>query len=133
MTTARGRFDVEMKPDGEGDLGEDSMLERLVVEKEFHGDFEGSSRGWMLTGMTAVEGSAGYVLIERLRGRLNGRAGSFLLQHSGTLDRGVPTQRIEVVPDSGADELRGLTGQMTIRIADGEHSYEFSYTLPDQP
>jgi hypothetical protein len=76
-------------------------------------------------------GSAGYVAMESVRGALDGRAGSFALQHSSTLDRGVPTQSITVVPGSGTDALAGLTGRMVVEIAPGgAHSYRFEYVLP---
>jgi hypothetical protein len=87
----------------------------------------------MLTAMTPVQGSAGYVAIERVSGTLQGRTGTFALQHSGTMTRGRPQLTISVVPDSGTDELVGLAGQMGITIADGKHSYEFEYTLPAAP
>jgi hypothetical protein len=84
----------------------------------------------MLSGMTGTKGSAGYVAIERVTGTLAGRRGTFILQHSGTMSRGAQQLTITVVPDSGTDELTGLTGTMAIIIADGKHSYEFDYELP---
>jgi len=87
----------------------------------------------MLTAMTDVKGSAGYVAIERVTGRLHGRRGSFVLQHSSALTRGAPLQSITVVPDSGTGQLIGLAGSMTVNIADGKHSYDFEYTLPAAP
>jgi hypothetical protein len=88
----------------------------------------------MLTGGTDVKGSGVYVAIERVTGNLQGRHGSFLLQHGGTMVRGAPHLMITVVPDSGTDELVGLTGEMGINIApDGKHTYDFKYTLPKSP
>jgi len=130
MAEARGGFDVTIKADPHTDRAEGTVLGSAVVKKRFHGDLAASSRGRMLTGLTGVEGSAGYVLIERVEGSLHGRAGSFLLQHFGILDRGVPRQTIEVVPDSGTGELEGLRGRMTGRIVRGVHSYKFEYRLP---
>jgi hypothetical protein len=130
MAEARGGFEVTMKADPHADSAEGTVLGSMVVKKRFHGDLVASGRGRMLTGMTAVEGSAGYVLLERVKGRLDGRAGSFLLQHFGILDRGVPRQTIEVVPDSGTGELEGLRGRMTIRVVGGVHSYKLEYRLP---
>jgi hypothetical protein len=83
----------------------------------------------MLSAGTSVKSSAGYVAIERVIGTLNGRRGTFVLQHSGTMTRGEPQLTISVVPDSGTGELEGLAGTMTIAIADGKHSYEMHYTL----
>jgi hypothetical protein len=128
MSSASGIFQVKLSPqvtDGDARLG------RLSIEKQFLGDLEATSEGEMLTGGTAVKGSAGYVAIELVTGRLHGRSGSFILQHTGTMDRGTPSLSITVVPDSGTDELVGLTGKMAINIADGKHSYEFEYALDD--
>jgi hypothetical protein len=87
----------------------------------------------MLTAGTDVKGSAGYVAIERVTGTLNGRTGSFVLQHTGTLTRGAPVQNITVVPDSGTGQLTGLTGKLTVIIDAGKHSYAFDYSLPEAP
>lgn len=122
-----------MSRDSDDDLGDGTPLGSMRVSKRFHGDLDGTSRGRMLTGMTRTEGSAGYVLIERVRGRLEGRTGTFLLQHSGILDRGAPRQAIEVVPDSGTGELAGIRGRMTIQISGGDHSYEFEYSFVVRP
>ena len=104
----------------------------MTIDKQFHGDLEGTSKGQMLTGMTEVKGSAGYVAIEKVTGTLKGRSGSFILQHTGVMNRNVPQLTITVVPDSGTGQLAGLTGSLTIKIApDGKHSYDFEYTLPE--
>jgi hypothetical protein len=105
----------------------------MSIDKQFHGDLEGTSKGEMLTAGTGVKGSAGYVAIERVVGTLNGRSGAFALQHSGTMTRGAPQLTIAVVPDSGTGQLTGLSGKMTIQIAEGKHSYEFEYSLPENP
>lgn len=130
MTTASGTFEVTLTPEASDDGGgEGATLARLSIEKQFQGDLEGSSRGEMLSASTGVEGSAGYVAIERFVGTLNGRHGTFALQHSGTMARGAPQLTISVVPDSGTAELAGLAGTMAIEIADGQHSYQLEYTL----
>jgi hypothetical protein len=130
---ATGTFEVKLTPQGDGDTAEGSTLGRMTLAKQFHGDLDGTSKGEMLTAGTDVKNSAGYVAIERITGTLNGRAGSFVLQHSGTLMRGAPTQSITVVPDSGSGQLAGITGKMIITIVDGKHSYDFEYTLPEAP
>lgn len=84
----------------------------------------------MLTAGTEVKGSAGYVLIERVTGTLQGRKGTFILQHTGTMNRGTPSLSITVVPDSGTGELAGLAGKLNIEITEGKHLYNFEYTLP---
>jgi hypothetical protein len=126
---ARGAFDVKLTPQPSDRQPEDSALGRMWLDKEFHGDLEATSRGQMLTAMTDVKGSAGYVAIERVSGTLGGRAGSFVLQHTGTMARGTPSLTITVVPDSGTGELTGLSGGMTIIITDGKHSYELEYAV----
>jgi hypothetical protein len=129
---AHGTFEVKLTPEADG-TPTDSALGRLRMVKQFRGDLEGSSLGQMLTAMTPVEGSAGYVAIERVSGTLNGRAGTFVLQHSGTMSGGKQHLTIAVVPDSGTGELVGLAGQMVITIANGKHSYEFDYDLSAGP
>jgi Protein of unknown function (DUF3224) len=128
---AAGPFDVKVtpqKPDTQ--IARAANLGRLTIDKRFHGDLEGISKGEMLATQTDMPGSAGYVALERVTGKLHGRSGSFVLQHSATMQRGTPTSSITVVPDSGTGELRGLSGKMTISVAgDGAHSYEFDFKL----
>lgn len=128
---ASGTFDVKLAP--QDDKSEDTLLGRMTIDKQFHGDLEATSKGQMLTAMTATKGSAGYVAIEKVSGTLHGRKGTFVLQHSATMTRGEPNLSLTVVPDSGTEELAGLTGKMTIKIEDGKHSYEFHYTLAKLP
>ena len=127
---AVGTFDVKLTP--QDDKGVEG-LGRMTIEKQLHGDFEGTSAGQMLTSMTKVKGSAVYVAVERMTGTLQGRKGSFDLHHVGIMNRGTQQLSINVVPDSGAEQLTGITGTMTIKIADGKHSYEFDYSLPATP
>lgn len=127
---ATGSFDVTITPAAD-DKAEGSTLGRASLEKQLHGDLSGTSKGEMLTALTSVKGSAGYVAIERVTGALHGRTGTFVLQHSGTMTRGAQQLSLTVVPDSGTGELVGLSGTMKIVIADGRHSYEFDYTLPE--
>jgi hypothetical protein len=130
MNHASGTFEVKLVPQTEDKNG-DAALGRMTIDKQFHGDLEGTSKGQMLTGMTEVKGSAGYVAIEKVSGTLRGRTGTFILQHTGIMNRGVPQLTIIVVPDSGTDQLVGITGNFKIIIAEGKHSYEFEYTLPE--
>ncbi|MBB2202608.1 DUF3224 domain-containing protein [Gluconacetobacter tumulisoli] len=125
---AIGRFDVEIKP--EASFGDG--IGRFVVTKQFHGDLEGAGTGEMLAIRTGTPGSAGYVLIERVTGTLQGRSGSFVLQHHGLMDRGRSEMTVTVVPDSGTGGLIGIAGDMTIDAAAG-HSYAFAYSLPASP
>jgi Protein of unknown function (DUF3224) len=139
MTThASGTFEVKLSPQGQDGESpekesENVTLGRMTIDKQFHGDLEGTSRGQMLTAGTPVKDSAGYVAIERFSGTLQSREGSFVLQHNGTMTRGVPQLSITVVPDSGTGQLVGLAGKMTIRIDGGKHYYDFEYTLSENP
>ena len=101
----------------------------MSIDKQFAGDLAGTSQGEMLSVGTAVEGSAGYVAMEQVTGTLEGRSGTFALQHSGTLNRGAQALSISVVPDSGTGQLAGISGSMSIRIDGGKHSYDFEYTF----
>ncbi|MEO6076502.1 MAG: DUF3224 domain-containing protein [Dokdonella sp.] len=129
--SAKGEFNVNLTPQVLADTDADPSMGRLSLDKQFHGDLEANSRGEMLSARSGVQGSAGYVAIERVTGTLNGRSGSFVLQHSGTMVRGTPTLNVNVVPDSGTDALTELTGSMSIDIRDGKHYYMFDYALPD--
>jgi len=104
-------------------------LGRMSLNKTFAGDLVGTGAGEMLTALTPVQGSAGYVAIERVTGSLQGRTGSFVFQHTGTLDRGAQQLSIAVVPDSGTGELAGIGGRFKLNIVDGQHFYEFEYRL----
>jgi hypothetical protein len=127
MTSATGSFEVKIIPLSEG--ATDLSLGRMSIDKRFQGALEATSKGQMLTGMSDVKGSAGYVAIEKVSGKLDGREGTFILQHNATMNRGTPQLTIVVIPDSGTGELAGLSGTMNINIADGKHSYDFEYTL----
>ena len=132
MTThASGTFDVKMTPQTADDKS--AAVGRFSLDKQFHGDLAGTSKGEMLAISGAVAGSAGYVAMEQVTGTLNGRTGTFALQHTGTMTRGAAQLSINVVPDSGTGELTGLSGKMDIKIAEGKHFYEFDYTLAPAP
>ena len=126
MTRATGTFDVTLVPLEQ----HEAAVGRMSIEKQFRGDLDATSAGEMLAAMTDVEGSAGYVALERVSGTLHGRSGAFILQHSGTMTRGNGQLAVSVVPDSGTDELKDLSGTMRIDIAGGKHSYVFEYTIP---
>jgi hypothetical protein len=122
---ATGTFVVTLTPQECGA----PTIGRMVIDKRFEGDLEATSKGEMLAAGTEVKSSAGYVALERVSGALHGRSGTFVLQHSGTMDRGTPQLTIAVVPDSGTGDLTGLQGTLTIEIAGGVHSYTFDYRI----
>jgi hypothetical protein len=131
--SAVGTFSVQMKPQGEAAAAPEGTtpLGRMSLDKVFSGDMAGSSVGEMLTAVTPTAGSAGYVAIERFTGSVHGRAGSFVMQHSGTMSKtGGQQLAIKIVPDSGSDELRGIEGQFLLKIDQGQHHYTLQYTLP---
>ncbi len=132
MNHATGTFEVQLSPLTSYNQSADAKLARRSIDKQFHGDLEATSKGEMLSAGTDVKGSAGYVAIERVDGLLRGRRGGFVLQHNATMNRGVPELNIIVVPDSGTGELSGISGNMRIIIADGNHSFEFDYRLPEE-
>jgi hypothetical protein len=129
MAHVSGWFDVKLNSLPFDDAPSE-MLGRRSIAKQFHGALDATSRGMMLSAGTATPGSAGYVAIELVTGVLDGRRGSFVLQHHATMNRGQPSLSIVVVPDSGTGDLTGLSGTMGIRITDGKHFYDFEYTLP---
>lgn len=126
---ASGTFDVKLTPQPVAPDMAPAELGRLAIDKRFHGDLEGTSLGEMLSAGTSTPGSAGYVAIERVSGRLHGRSGTFVLLHRGLMDRGTPELSVTVVPDSGTGELVGLRGTLAIRVEHGRHTYEFDYAL----
>jgi hypothetical protein len=127
--TLNGRFSVTMLPQASG-AGEAAVPGRALLDKRYHGELDATGQGQMLSFVSGTPGSAGYVAIERVEGTLRGRSGSFVLQHSGLMNRGARQLTIHVVPDSGTGELTGLAGQMDIHIRDGQHFYELVCTLP---
>jgi len=127
MPQAAGTFDVKLTPQPTDDSG----IGRMTAEKHYHGDLDGTAKGQMLTAMTSVKESAGYVAEEKVTGALRGRKGSFMLQHTGVMTRGTPHLNVTIVPDSGTGELAGIAGSMTIQIEAGVHRYVIDYTLPD--
>jgi hypothetical protein len=132
MPIARGIFEVKLAPlDPADEAGDGNLLGRLSIDKVITGDLQAITRGQMLSALTATKGSAGYVAIERVTGTLHGRHGSFVLQHTGRMERGAQSLAIHVVPDSGTGGLAGLRGTFGLTIADGVHSYELEYSLPE--
>jgi hypothetical protein len=130
---AKGTFEVKLVPQTPDGKFEDSTMGRMTIDKTFHGDLEATSKGQMLSALTEVKTSAGYVALERVTGTLAGRSGTFVLQHSGTMNRGEPSLTVTVVPDSGTGDLTGIAGSMTIKIEGGKHFYEIEYTLAPAP
>ena len=129
MPTARGPMDVDIQPEPPF-LDESGVtLSRNAVSKTFHGDMAGTSEAQMIAAFTATPGSAGYVAIEHFTGSVEGKSGSFVLQHSGVMNRGDAQLTVTIVPDSGSGDLTGISGTLEIDNADGKHSYVLNYDL----
>jgi hypothetical protein len=131
MKRATGSFEVTLQPLSNSEVTGEPLFGRLLLTKKFSGDLTATARGQMLSAGTLTRGSAGYVAIDHVTGTLEGRQGSFVLQHSGSMNRGVATLSIMVVPDSGTDELAGLSGTLSINIIDGRHFYDFIYSIAE--
>jgi len=127
---ATGTFDVKITPQASDLAPEGPNLGRMSIEKQYHGDLEGPAKGEMITAAgIAVKESAAYSAVERVSGTLQGKKGSFALQHTGIMTRGTPSLNVTVVPDSGTGELTGLTGRMDIIIEGKQHSYVLDYEI----
>ena len=131
MPRAAGTFDVKVAPLPADDAAGGAAIGRYSLHKQLTGDLEGASKGEMLGAGDPKTGAAGAVAIEHVTGSLHGRTGSFALQHFSTMSAGRYDMKIVVVPGSGTGDLAGIEGTFTILIADGKHSYEFDYTLPE--
>jgi hypothetical protein len=129
MPQITGEFEIKREMQPSRELGDGIAAMHVRFEKTFHGPLQAQSVVQMLGYMAATEGSGGYVAIERIKGTLEGREGSFVVQHSGTMARGAPTLRIDVIPDSATEQLSGLRGEMRIDIVDGRHFYTFDYAF----
>ncbi len=126
-TICKGTFDIKGTPHPATDMAEGLNAGRMTFHKTFVGDLQGTSVVEMLGIMDMQLASGAYVALERFTGTLHGRKGRFAMQHSSTMDRGAPTQRISVIPDSGTEELKGLTGAMVIDIVEKQHHYTFEH------
>lgn len=126
-----GAFDVKVLPQPADPAAAGATIGRMLLDKKYHGPLDATGKGQMLAMRTAVDGSAGYVAMELVEGKLDGRSGSFVLQHSGTMNRGAALLVLGVVPDSGTGELAGLSGKMEIIITGGKHSYRFDYSVAE--
>lgn len=131
MHEAKGTFDVKMGPAPADDFLKDSGIAQFTIDKQYHGPLDAHSIGKMLASGGPAQGAGGYVAIEVVTGKLDGRSGSFALQHKGTMDKNGQQLSVTVVPGSGTGELAGIAGKMDIIIESGKHSYVFDYSLPE--
>lgn len=127
-----GSFDVKNAPLAADEALAGTSIGRFALDKHYHGDLEATARGEMLGAGNPATGTAGYVALEQVTGTLQGRKGTFALQHFGSMDSGKFELKVAVVPGSGTDDLAGIAGTMTITIAPGKHTYTLDYTLPTE-
>lgn len=127
---ASGQFEITMNPVAPAGEGEAATPGRMLLEKQYGGDLVANGNGQMLIAMTSTKGSAAYVAIELVSGTLAGKQGSFVLQHAGTMNRGVDQLSISIVPDSGTEQLTGISGILAIRRVERQHFYDLDYVLP---
>ncbi len=124
---ATGTFTVDLKPltpaPAEG-------ITRYSINKQIHGGLEATTQGEMFSAGDPQHGHAGYVAIERVTGTLDGKQGSFVLQHMASLDASGSHMTVKVIPGSGSGDLQGITGTFEIKITDGQHNYDLTYELP---
>lgn len=130
MPQVKGEFEVKREMQPMVDMGDGAQAAHMRFDKAFQGPLDATGVVHMFAVGTATEGSAAYVAVERIAGTLDGRAGSFFMQHTGIMDRGAPSLTVAVVPDSGTEALAGLRGTLAIDIVDGKHFYTFDYVLP---
>ena len=126
----KGSFEVKLRFDAPFDTVEGVSFGRAQGDKRFAGPLEATGTVEMLSARTGIENSAGYVAVERITGTLAGRRGSFVVLHTGLMNRGAGSLTITIVPDSGTGELSGISGKMAIEIVQGQHYYELDYALP---
>lgn len=130
--TAQGTFEAKTAPLAPDEATAATSIARYSLDKFYRGDLEGASAGEMMGVGNPASGTAGYVAIEQFTGTLQGKTGSFALQHSSWMRNGTFSINVLVAPGSGTGDLEGIDGTLTIIIAGGKHSYTLEYTLPGE-
>ncbi len=126
MHQAKGEFEVKLAKVS----ADDDALMRMSIDKQFSGDLVAASVGQMMAGGVEANGARVYVALETVTGVLDGKSGSFILAHRGTMTKDGQALSVIVVPQSGTGELTGIDGTLDIQITGGKHYYTFDYTLP---
>ena len=129
MAKVSGEFNVKLVPEILAEGSEGTGIERMTLDKRYHGALAATGRGEFLSFRSPVPTSAVYVAIEKVDGALEGRTGSFMLHHAGVMGGAQAGLRIVIAPDSGTGELAGIAGTLAIRIESGKHYYDLDYTL----
>ncbi|MGK5056567.1 DUF3224 domain-containing protein [Janthinobacterium sp. LB2P49] len=128
---ATGSFSISMTPSAAPQRAGRTTLGKVLLDKVYAGDLVATAKGEMLNAVTDTKGAAGYVAMEAITGALQGREGSFVAQHAGTMADGQQALTIEIVPHSGTGQLTGISGTLAIRIVNGQHFYDIDYSLPE--
>jgi hypothetical protein len=128
--TANARFAIkgwDEKPYNEGqDL---PKLSRASVNKTYSGDITGEGQVEYLM-MYRSDGTATFVGLERIVGRIGGKSGSFVLQRTGVFEGGQAKESYSVIPGSATGELRGIVGEGRSAVGHGmEHPFTLDYEL----
>ena len=126
MHEVSGEFDVKMTPADTGD----EKIGMMMLDKQYRGDLVARGKGRMLATMNDAKDAGAYVALERVSGKLKGAEGTFLIHHTGVMNKGSQSLSIHVAPDSGTGDLKGIEGVMHITIENKKHFYRFEYSLP---
>lgn len=128
--TANARFAItswDEKPYSEGP--DQPRLTRASVAKKLTGDIDGESHTEYLM-MYRPDGTASFVGVERVVGRVAGRSGSFVMQRVGSFEGGQAKETYSVIPGSGTGELRAIRGEGSSSVGHGmEHPFTLSYEM----
>jgi len=124
--SANARFTIKSWDEKPYSEGEDlPKMTRASVTKTFTGDIEAEGRVEYLM-MYRADGSATFVGLERVVGRVGDKSGSFVLQRAGVFEAGQAKESYSVIPGSATGELRGLRGEGSTALG---HATEYSFTL----
>lgn len=129
MKSIKGKFEIKTSPAAPDENIKKMGGMAMVFEKIFAGEIDAKSKVSMFGIMNGELGSGGYIAFELIEGAIEGKRGTFVMQHSCFMNKGKDEQYIKVVPDTGTAELKGISGNMKIEIIEGQHFYTFEYSL----
>jgi hypothetical protein len=124
--TASARFSIKSWDEKPYSEGKDvPKMTRASVDKTFTGDIDGEGHVEYVM-MYRSDGTAAFVGLERITGRIAGRNGSFVLQRTGVFEDGQAKESYSVVTGSGTGELRSLRGEGTSSVG---HATDYPFAL----
>lgn len=124
---ARGTFEITMQAEPPYDVEGGVALGRATFDKRFSGALTAESRVQMLSCLDGARKAGAYVAMERIRGTLEGKTGSFVVAHLGERTEQSQSLTVLIAPGSGTGELAGIRGRMQIEIVEGQHFYEIDW------